>query len=202
MRKQLLTMFVPLLVFAVAVVAAAAQAPASQPANPRSELERVNVVRGTDDIRVEISAHGAVTPKLSVADSPARVIVDLPETVMASGQSRIAVSSGGVKTVRIGMDGRTPPTTRIVVDLEKQCAHELTPGPAGKLVLTLHTQATAQQAGAPPTTAVSAPAPNPKSPFSPRVVAAEANSIAQQTGCVEVAERLCVCGAVLQGGEG
>ena len=65
MRKQQLTMLVSLLVFAVAVVAAAAQTP--------SQLDRVNVVRGTDDIRVEISSHGAVTPTLNSLDSPARV---------------------------------------------------------------------------------------------------------------------------------
>ncbi len=166
MRKQQLTMFVSLLVFAVAV-AAAAQTPASQPAGQRSELERVNVVRGTDEIRVEISAHGAVTPKLSALDSPARVIVDLPDTVMASGQSRIAVGSAGIKGVRIGMDDRTPPTTRVVVDLEKACAYELTPGPAGKLVLTLHAKTVAQ----------STPAPKPVSPVAPAAVETKIASV-------------------------
>jgi type IV pilus assembly protein PilQ len=146
MRKQQLTMFVSLLVFTAAAVAAVAQAPASQPAGQRSELERVNVVRSRDDIRVEIRSRGVVTPKLSALDSPARVVVELPETVMASGQSRIMVGSADVKGVRIGMDGRTPPTTRIVVDLEKACAYELTPGPGGKLVLTLHASAAAKTA--------------------------------------------------------
>jgi type IV pilus assembly protein PilQ len=186
MRKQLLTLFVPMLL--LAVVAAAAQTPASQPAGQRSELEHVNVVRGTDDIRVEISSRGAVTPKLSSADSPARVIVDLPETVMASGQSHITVGAAGVKGVRIGMDGQTPPTTRVVVDLDKACAYELTPGPEGKLVLTLHAQAVAHnanapktiapKAAAPKTVAVSSPAPvsAPKSPFAPRVIETRGNA--------------------------
>ena len=98
MRKQQVTMFVSLLLL---VVAAAAQTP--------SQLDRVNVVRGTDDIRVEMSASGTVTPKLSTLDSPARVVVDLPETVMATGQTRIAVGAAGVKGVRIGMDGQAHP---------------------------------------------------------------------------------------------
>jgi len=161
-------MFVPLLVFTVAVVTAAAQTPASQPAGQRSELDRVNVVRGTDDIRVEMSSRGAVTPKLSALDSPARVVVDLPETVMATGRSHISVGSAGVKGVRIAMDGQNPPTTRIVVDLEKACAYELTPGPAGKLVLTLHVapQTMAQ------TVAKTSPAGlnQPASPFAPRPI--------------------------------
>jgi type IV pilus assembly protein PilQ len=158
MRKQLLTKFVPMLVFTLAVVAAAAQTPASQPAGQRSELDRVNVVRGTDDIRVEMSSRGAVTPKLSALDSPARVVVDLPETVMATGRSHITVGSAGVKGVRIAMDGHTPPTTRIVVDLDQACAYELTPGPAGKLVLTLHPQTAARQSSASQTVAKTSPA--------------------------------------------
>jgi len=121
MRKQQLTvtMLASLLLM---VAAAAAQTP--------SKLDRVNVVRGTDDIRVEMSSHGTVTPKLSVLDSPARIVVDLPETVMATGQRHIAVGTAGVKGVRIGTDGQTPPTTRIVVDLDQACTYDLTPGPA------------------------------------------------------------------------
>src|SRR6266853_2279354 len=180
MRKQLLTMIVPMLL--VAVVAAAAQTPASQPAGQRSELERVTVVRGSGDIRVEISSRGVVTPKVSTMDSPARVIVDLPETVMASGQSHIAVGAAGVKGVRIGMDGRTPPTTRVVVDLDKACAYELTPGPEGKLVLTMHSQTVAQapvRNAAPKAVAQNQPASSRlASPFGPRVMETKAPVVA------------------------
>src|SRR4029077_8714086 len=136
MRKQQVTIFVSMLL--MAVVAVAAEAP--------SQLDLVNVVRGTDAIRVEMKASGAVAPKLSTLDSPARVVVDLPETVMATGQTRIAVGAAGVKSVRIGMDGQTHPSTRIVVDLDKACAYELTPGSAGKLVLTLHANTVAKAA--------------------------------------------------------
>ena len=148
MRKQqvTLTLFVSVLVL---VAAAAAQTP--------NQLDRVNVVRGTDEIRVEMSSRGTLSPKLSTLDSPARVIVDLPETVMATGRTHIAVGADGVKGVRIGTDGQTHPTTRIVVDLDQACAYELTPGPAGKLVLTLHANAVAKAAAETKTVAVSAP---------------------------------------------
>ncbi|MGA2348213.1 MAG: AMIN domain-containing protein, partial [Candidatus Sulfotelmatobacter sp.] len=68
MRKQQLTMFVSLLL----TVGAAAQTP--------SQLDRVNVVRDTDNIRVEMSSKGAIAPKVSTLDSPARIVVDLPGT--------------------------------------------------------------------------------------------------------------------------
>ena len=145
----------------VLVVAAAAQTP--------SQLDRVNVTRDTDTIRVEMKASGAVTPKLSTLDSPARVVVDLPETVMATGQKRIAVGEAGVKGVRIGTDGQAHPTTRVVVDLEKACTYELTPGPAGKLVLTLHANAVAAPESKAAASA-SLPSDHPVSPFSARVM--------------------------------
>jgi len=66
MRKQLLSVILPLML--LGLMAAAAETPVLQAASQRNELQRVNVVRGTDEIRVEISARGAVTPKLSTAD--------------------------------------------------------------------------------------------------------------------------------------
>jgi len=162
MRKQQLAIITTLLLLAVV---AAAQAP--------SQLEKVNVVRGTDDIRIEMSASGTIAPKLSALDSPARVVVDLPATVMASGQKQIAVGADGVKGVRIGSDGKNPPTTRVVVDLEKACAYELVPGPEGKLVLSLHANTIAKAAPAANSNAgegARATQPKPMSPFSPRVM--------------------------------
>ena len=76
MRKQMLSVFLAWLT--LGLLGSAAETPASQPASQRNELQRVNVVRGANEIRVEINARGAVTPKLSTADSPARLVVDLP----------------------------------------------------------------------------------------------------------------------------
>jgi Tfp pilus assembly protein PilP len=80
---------------------------------------------------------------VSKLSSPARLLVELPETVVASATNKIPVGSGGVKGVRIGMDGKTPPTTSVVVDLDKAMAYDVTPGDAGQLILTLHAQGAA-----------------------------------------------------------
>ena len=145
MRKQLLSVF---LLLPLLGLVASAGTPASPAAGQRNELQRVNVVRGTDEIRVEISAHGTVTPKLSAADSPARLIVDLPATVMATGQSHIPVGNAGVKGVRIAMDGHQPPTTRVVIDLERTCRYKMNASPDGKLVLTIYADQTTHAANA------------------------------------------------------
>lgn len=135
MRKQLLGVFLPLLV--LALMAAAAETESASPA--RAALQKLAVTRGADGISLEITARGQVTPKLSTLDSPARVVLDLPNTVMATSQSRVDVSSEGVKGVRVGMDGQKTPTTRVVVDLEKACRYELVPRGDNKFTLKLYT---------------------------------------------------------------
>jgi Tfp pilus assembly protein PilP len=123
---------------------AAKTAPAAKPASAHNQLQKVNVVKGADTIQVEISSSEAVTPRVTKLASPARILIEFPETVVASAQNKIAVGAGGVKGVRIGMDGKTPPTTSVVVDLEKALTYELTPGAAGQAILTLHTEGGAE----------------------------------------------------------
>jgi Tfp pilus assembly protein PilP len=168
--------------------AAAAAAPAKAAAMPASvqsnTLQRVNVVRNADDIQIEIGSREAVTPKVSKLSSPARVVVELPATAMATAQSKIPVGSAGVKGVRIGMDGKTPPNTSVVVDLEQALTYELTPGPGNSFVLILHTQTAAKStpAAAPkaqtvavakPVAAPAAAAPAAKGKTPPAVAAAQ-----------------------------
>ncbi|MFZ0201538.1 MAG: type IV pilus secretin PilQ [Candidatus Sulfotelmatobacter sp.] len=188
MRKQLSVILTSLL---LGLMASAAETPALQGPSQRNELQRVNVVRSADEVRVEINARGAVTPKLSTAKSPARLIVDLPSTFMATGQSRISVDSADVKGVRIAMDGQKPPTTRIVVDLEHACRYELTPLSDGKLVLTLHTQPTSVASASVPKPVVEAsslPVSKTLSPFAPRVAEVKPEAKPQVTGSLAASE--------------
>jgi hypothetical protein len=145
-------------------------APAVKAASGSShnQLQKVNVVKSADSVQIEISSSEAVTPKVEKLKSPDRIAITFPETSVASAQNKIAVDAGGVKGVRIGMDGKTPPTTSVVVDLEKSLTYDLSDA-AGKAILTLHTQGGMQAAAvAPAKTAApkvvaksSAPAPAP-----------------------------------------
>jgi Tfp pilus assembly protein PilP len=139
-------------------VAKAAAPKAESASGANNQLRHVNVVPGSDDIQIEISSTRAVSPRVTKLSSPARLLVELPETVMSSSQNKIPVGSGGVKGVRIGMDGKNPPTTSVVVDLDKALAYDVAPGPAGKVTLILHTQ------GGTPVVAKSAPAPSKSAP--------------------------------------
>jgi type IV pilus assembly protein PilQ len=137
MRKQQLGVVLPLLI--VFLVAAAAQTQnTGTVATTHAALQRLNVVRGEGAISVEFTARGPVTPKLSTLSSPARVVIDLPNTVALTDQHQIAVDSDGVKGVRVGMSGQTPPSTRVVVDLDQACKFELVPGDDNKFAVKLY----------------------------------------------------------------
>ena len=156
MRKQLLSVFLPLLVL---VLMAAAETQNTGTAR-HATLQKVDVLHSADGISVEMTGRGLLKPGLSMVDSPARLVVDLPATVMATSQSRIGVGSDGVKGIHIGMDSQTPPTTRIVIDLAQACRYELLPTSDNKFTLKLYTGAsTAKTTTKPSLTAAVAPVP-------------------------------------------
>jgi type IV pilus assembly protein PilQ len=156
MRKQFLAFLMSLLV--VAFITAAAQTQGAG-VSTHAALQSVNVLRMDDGVGVEITAHGSVKPRLSTLDHPARVVVDLPNTMVGSSSRMISVDHDGVKAVRLGTDGQTTPTTRIVVDLTQACRYELVPGSDNRLVLKLYTKSTAAAKAAP--AVAKAPAPQP-----------------------------------------
>jgi type IV pilus assembly protein PilQ len=136
MRKQLLAVLLPLLI--LALVQGAETQSTSTGADMRATVQKVDVMHADDGISVEITSRGQVTPKLSSLDSPARVLVTLPNTVAATVQNHISVGSDGVKGVRIGSDGHVPPTTSIVIDLVQACQYELLPGGDNRIIVKLH----------------------------------------------------------------
>jgi len=149
MRKQLLVVLLPLLV----LVATAETPNAATDGTTHATLQRVDVMRGNDGVSVEITGHGQLVPTVSTLNSPARVLVTLPNTVTATSHNRVSVDSDGIKGVRIGMDGHTPPTTSVVIDLLSACSYEIAPAADGKVVVKLHPAAakTAKPVSAPET---------------------------------------------------
>jgi type IV pilus secretin PilQ/predicted competence protein len=114
MRKQLLGLLVPLLAF---VMSAAAGDMTGTNVAASARLQRLEIAHSQDGLRVEFKAKGTLAPRVSTLESPARIVVDFPNTVMATAQSQISVGSDDVKDVRIGMDAEVPPNTHVVIDL-------------------------------------------------------------------------------------
>jgi type IV pilus secretin PilQ/predicted competence protein len=152
MRKQLLGLIVPLMAFVL--IASAADMPSKGVA---AQLERLEVAHGQDGLRVEFKAKGTLVPRVTTLNSPSRIVVDLPNTVMATSQSHVAVGHDGVKDVRIGMDGQG--NTRVVVDLSDGRRHEMVAGANGGFILKIEDSGVAQRATVDSKTVVTAPAP-------------------------------------------
>ena len=144
MRKQLLGTILPLLVFCLI---AAGETQSTGSAMKHASLLKVNVAHSTDAVTLELTTRGQVEPKISELDSPARLVLDLPNTTLSTW-APVNVGSDGVKKVRIGSDQAT---ARVVVDLDKACRHELVSSTDNKLVIKLYTERTvAHQATAVP----------------------------------------------------
>jgi type IV pilus assembly protein PilQ len=146
MRKQLLGVSLPLL---LVVLMAAAETQSTGTETKHATLQKVNVVQGEDGITLEITARGSVTPKLSTLNSPARVVLDLPNTALATSTGRINVARDGVQDVRIGSDRQASPTSRIVIDLDHSCKYELVPSGDNKFILKLHSGVSAAKVAKP-----------------------------------------------------
>jgi type IV pilus assembly protein PilQ len=171
MRKQLLGLLVPLLAF-VAITNAAAGDMTGKEVAASARLQRLEVEHSQGGLRVEFRAKGTLAPKVSTLESPARIVVDFPNTVMATAQSLISVDSDGVKSVRIGMDSQVPRTTHVVIDLASgdlagHRQHELVAEADGSFTLKIHDAALAHRQPASAQQRALAAAPAPAAPLTP-----------------------------------
>ncbi|MBO0912631.1 MAG: c-type cytochrome [Acidobacteria bacterium] len=131
MRKQFLG-----IISALATIATLAGAQTTEAARA-TMLEKVDVSpEGGSGINIEITTRGETASWVETLDHPARIVVDLPNTVLAADVSPILIRTSGVRGVRIGTDATRK--TRVVVDLARLCKYELVPGSGHRLILKLH----------------------------------------------------------------
>lgn len=112
--------FTPLLSLLL-VTLAAAQSRTTAPA----EIQNLNILRDGADLKIEITLTQSVQPAVIVAESPARLVMDFPNTSSSAKQRRRDVDQGGVKTIRYGLNSTMPLVTRMVIDLEEYRSHTL-----------------------------------------------------------------------------
>jgi hypothetical protein len=105
------TLLPHLLFVAVSVAAHAAS-------NPPASLRDVHVTADGDKVSVEVEFTESVTPTLTFAKNPDRLIADFPNVSPKQSLQHISVGKNGVERVRIGLNHSSPPITRVVVDLD------------------------------------------------------------------------------------
>ncbi|MGA7295075.1 MAG: AMIN domain-containing protein [Terriglobales bacterium] len=89
------------------------------------------VVRGTGDaLEVEIQTSGAsISPDTQVITGPDRIVVDFPGALPAAELRALKVNRGVLKGVRSGLFFNNPPITRVVLDLAKPEAYQISTAP-------------------------------------------------------------------------
>jgi hypothetical protein len=84
-----------------------------------NEISDVRVSANSDRVFVDLELSESVTPTLTFGENPDRVIADFPNVLPRHWlQQTIPVGRNGVARVRIGLHHSSPPSTRVVVDLD------------------------------------------------------------------------------------
>jgi type IV pilus assembly protein PilQ len=96
----------------------AAKPPTSVP--PATTIRAIRTSAGSDEVRVTISANGALSPGriAEAADPPPRLVLDFPE-LRANVPALTTVNLGPLRQIRVAPHSHEPLVTRIVFDLRR-----------------------------------------------------------------------------------
>ena len=103
---------------------------------------------------LEITSTRPLVPAIQKIEGPPRLVIDLPGANFSLPRKRYEVKSGEVSTVRVDQFEKSPPVTRVVIDLLKPIKYSWDAN-GNRLMIRLHPS---EEAEAPPPQAPSVPA--------------------------------------------
>jgi type IV pilus assembly protein PilQ len=127
------------------IAAAAGSALRASPSSAIARVQGISVSRGAEGLNVEITGSGPLTARTMKLTGPDRLVIDIPNSLLAGRPRDIAVNSNGIKAVRAARYESAPPTTRVVVDLAAMQNFDVVPE-GNKLVLKMRDGSSARPA--------------------------------------------------------
>jgi AMIN domain-containing protein len=112
------------------VVRTSATAPST---SSSAAVKRVQVLGGKSAVEIEIEGSERLVPQTQVLTGPDRLVIDFPNTALATETRSQSVNRGEVKDFRVGLFHAAPPVTRVVVDLKSPQSFQIFP--QGKTVI-------------------------------------------------------------------
>jgi AMIN domain len=89
-----------------------------------ARVERVRLLRGGGLI-LEIEANAPISPRTHELGGPDRLVIDVPDATPGTGLHNLAVHSGEIRDIRVGLFSANPPITRIVVDWKSRQPYQV-----------------------------------------------------------------------------
>ena len=83
-----------------------------------AQIRKVKIVRSGEEVRLVIDLTKMITPEVTVAKNPDRLVLDLPNVNGPPAQQHFLVNRNGVIGVRVGLNKTNPLVTRAVIDLD------------------------------------------------------------------------------------
>jgi hypothetical protein len=109
-------------------------APSSQmPSATTATIKRVALLGNQKGMELEITANQPVATDTRVLTDPDRVVIDFPGALPGDQLKGFAVNHGAMKGVRVALLSSSPPTTRVVLDLNAPSPYQVFP--SGNTVL-------------------------------------------------------------------
>lgn len=117
MRCTVIYLLAPV-VFLGVVPSALAQSASAAPTKAQHALvQSVRVESDQNGPVLEINSTQPLTPTLTKIENPSRLVIDLPNSMLAWSKRKIAFGNADIFGIRVNQFQNSPPITRIVVDL-------------------------------------------------------------------------------------
>jgi len=108
-------------------------APAKGQAQGVPSIRKVQVLRSTGQVEIEIEASDRIVPRANIITGPDRLIIDFVNAVPGAQLRNQKVNREEVKNLRVGLFSSNPPVTRVVLDLNGPQPYQVFP--SGRTVI-------------------------------------------------------------------